>query len=67
MTRRSLIENNICRIGQILNFGSEEIRKTLKNRNILVMKTGFIIAALIASNLNSVCLKYLPPGPQDFQ
>jgi hypothetical protein len=67
MTRRNLIENNLCRIGQILNFGSEEIRKTLKNRNIFVMKAGFIIAALIACNLNSVCLKYLPLGSQDFQ
>ena len=66
MTRKNQIESNLCRIGRILGLGSEKVKITLKNRKTFIMIAGIIIAALAARNLSSVCLKYLPPGPQDF-
>jgi len=66
MTRKNQIEGNLCRIGQMLNLRKEDIKMTLKHRKGLLAIIGIIIVALMARDLNSVCLKYLPPSPQDF-
>ena len=66
MKKNIKIENSLNEIGLLLGIKKEDIKTILKNRKGLIAITGIIVAASIAGNLNSVCLRYLPPGPQDF-
>lgn len=60
------IENSLSEIGQTLGIKKQDIKMILKHRKGLLTIVGIIFAALVATNLNSVCLRYLPPSPQDF-
>lgn len=66
MKCNSKTENSLSEIGQTLGIKKEEIKMVLKQRKSIIAFAGIIFATLIASNLNSVCLRYLPPSPSDF-
>lgn len=62
----SKIEKSLSVIGLPLGIKKEQIKQILKHRKGLLTIVSIVFAALIAGHLSSVCLRYLPPGPQDF-
>jgi hypothetical protein len=68
MIRRKNIENNLYRIGQLLELKREEIKLTLKHKKHPIVMTALIIIAAIALGNNAMVFgkKYVGVSPLDF-
>jgi hypothetical protein len=68
MTRKKSIENNLYRIGQLLELKKEEIRLTLKHKKHPIIMTALIIFAAILMGNNAMVFgkKYIGVSPLDF-